>query len=297
MSKAQFFLLNLLLVMAAALTTAGFLSSRKVRRELPAQVASEESETGRKRARARSAADAQTAALAELLWQKNLFVPERSPSIRTPDDDPSAAPAGPAEMELTGIGRIADRQAAIIIVNSRGRSVRRGIGGQPPPPAADTPKKKIYSIGDEIEDTGFTLAEIKIDKQFHDKETRSYGLYEVVLNDPHGGTKTLRMQTGDTASATRSASAASAQEKIKAVVIAPPLRDATAPPPPPPSADGTTAEISPATPNIVVGGGGAPDETPGKPVAEMTREERLKWAIETRRRHMQERAAEQAAPK
>lgn len=285
MNKLQLLLLNMLLACAAVLATAGLVRSHEHQRSMPKAPAEDgDAQLIAPRVRNRLNRPARLGDVSEGLWQNNLFNPQRGPIVEAPGEkqDETAMPS--AELELTGIGRIGKRQAAIIIVKSapvrRIRNLRdRRQRGRP---QAET---GIYAVDDEIGDTGYRLKEINFDKQA--------GVREVSLVDADGQTRVLSMETDDPASQARSESAAAEAPKQVATIKTPaqPPRDASAPPPPPPVA-GQPGDGAPAPPPkapVIPAGASDDQETPDKPVAEMTREERLKWAIEMRRRHMRNR--------
>jgi len=282
MSKLQLLVLIALLASASFLATSGLVNSVGVERELPPEPVIEDP-ADKSAGRARPEPRSLVSSVSDRLASKNLFVPERGPKIDETTGETPPPPPGSATLELTGIGKIGKRQAAIIMVSPGRRSPRSRGAPQP----SEAPKKKIFTVGDEIGDTGKTLTEINFDRQ--------EGICEVVLTEPGGGTEVLCMETDDKASQARSATAAKNQQAAAHVRVAPPARDAKSPPPPPGSG-GTGVAIAPTTPNITTtpGTGVA---TPEKPVAEMTREERLKWAIEMRTRHMQNRQKEKETPR
>jgi hypothetical protein len=280
LTKFQLIVFNLLMVFCAILTTAGLVRSGETGEQLPAYegLGSEEQQGARP-------LDGGPALVATMpspddLYAKNLFVPERGPRTIEPGEEPEE-PEEVQDLELTGIGRIGDQEAAIIVVG-RPRRVVRGRGGRRPPPAATGGKKRIYEVGDEIDDTGYRLEKIIY--------SREEGTCEVLLSDSRGGERVLRMETDDTASVARAEKAVvAAREQQATVNVREPARDASSPPPPPPAPGGEGGEPpTPPTPTLTTGDLGD-DEKPSKPVSEMTRQERLKWAIEMRRRHMQNR--------
>lgn len=282
MSKFQLLALIALLASASLLGTVGLIQANDSFQELPPapqKASRDKTETAGNFPLAKSSAE--VTALAEGLSANNLFVPERGPRVEDPEGGETVVDAGLTDLELTGIGKIGDRQAAIITVNARRTSSRTR---RPPTPAGELPQKKIFNIGDTIADTGLTLAKINFDKR--------EGICEVELTEPGGGTRILKMETDDKASQSRSSKASQTEVKTASINIPrPALTPDSVKPPPPPVLPGTEvqqggASDTPPTPNILSTGSNG--KTSKVPLGKMSREDRLKKILELRQERLKE---------
>lgn len=359
MNKGQLISLVLLLGSAAVLATSGLIRSIDQTRSLP--VADREEPTHHEKPimsrPVRPAPGRGAAASSEGLWRKNLFTPSRGPRAEEPKDEQEEAPTQPAQMELTAIGRVGDKQAAVILVSA---SMQRRRPGRDQRTEPAQPAKKLYMVGEKVGETDYALTEIHFDKR--------QGVCEVVLTDSAGRTKILGMERDDQASQARAASAAVAPDAGSGGVLTAAAGEVAgraraggartgAPPPPPGSPPSSPTSDTNNSPNVFRGGStnqfvatvtttrtsspgstqtsvftSAParpgrseqpvaiEETgdispnyvlgrvdqegkgfsvgsdrqldrsvPDKPLDEMTKEERLRWAIEMRRRAMAKR--------
>ncbi len=289
MSRTGWFITNLLLAVVAALTTRAILRPPTV---------SEAASAGRRRAAVdptqraapvpvKDAGSGSHSALvtavlgeADTLWKDSLFRPDRTEDIVTEATAPSATPNAAVQFELIGVGLIADKSAAIILVKSnRPRTTSptsRGRGSRPLPSAPPERKRHVYRLGDEIADTGYVLKEIKLTE------------VTVARGDQ---TQVLKLERGDASSKKRKEDAAreEAARKRKAAATAKSSGNRTGtaaapglPPPPPPP-----------PPAAVPGGPGGPP-TPGRKTttpAPTTYQERMRRALEARRRILERRKA------
>ncbi len=294
MNKMQLLILNVLLLTTAGLATFGLVASHGQPPSIPLYEPRMVESSGQPTVAVQEAGPVSSLDV-QVIWEKNLMHPSRSSAVDEVVATAVAVDNRPADLELVGIGKVGSREAAVILVHAPAlRRTPRGLRppGQSEPPAIS--KRRIYNVGDVIEDTGYRLQEIHFDKQA--------GLREVVLVDENGASRTLKIETNDSASLSRAATAAestAAIERAAAAAVAVPQPAAVAPalaatrgggdggsPPPPPPAPAGVAGQPPPTPATIgapAGEAGVPD----KPVAEMSREERLRWAIEMRRRQMQ----------
>lgn len=198
----------------------------------------------------------------DVLWQETLFDPDRRFEEKGTDPPPPPTP-GPTQkvgdMELIGIGKIGERQAAIILVTARRGRGRNDEAGA---------KRNIYRVDDEVQDTGYKLVRIEND--------------EVELKS-NNRTEILALNIGDAASARRSQQAVreAQQERLKTQQQAvaqedPPSATPPRPPPPPPA------------PGVVTGGNPSSGGERTESSAE-ERRERIRRALEARRRLLQKR--------
>ncbi|NOY80086.1 MAG: hypothetical protein GXP31_03680, partial [Kiritimatiellaeota bacterium] len=240
MSRTGWFIANLLLAAAAALATrailrpqtapdAGAAGQRQTafgttQRAAPVPVKTTEPE---------SHSALVTAVLGETdtLWKDSLFRPDRTEDLVTDKAAPSAAPNASVQFELIGVGVIADKSAAIILVKSNRPRVasRTSRGSRAAPSPAPERKRHVYKLGDEIADTGYVLKEIKLTE------------VTVVRGDEK---QVLKLERGDASSKKRKEEAArdEALRKRKAAATAKsavrktktPATPGMPPPPPPP---------------------------------------------------------------
>mgnify|MGYP006273665367 CR=1 FL=1 len=175
-----------------------------------------------------------------ILWEKTLFHPRRTDEVPTvegpPDDDAPTTPQRNLDMELIGIGKMGDRQAAIILVKASRRRTDQPSG-----------TRNVYRLGDDIQDTGYTLVNIQTSD------------VELKRGDE---SRILALNSGDTPSERRAQAAAQdAAQRTRS------QRAKSSPPPPPP-------------PPPVPGGAGADkNESP----EEAERREKIRRAIEARK--------------
>lgn len=203
------------------------------------------------------------------LWRASLFQPTRSEGEDS--GTPAAAAAAVSDFELVGIGIIGDEAAAIIVEGTRAApsfpAVR--LPGAPAAAPETRAKPRIYRLGDTVADSSFVVKEVRLD--------------EVVLSRG-GEERTLRLETGDAASRRRAEQAGKdAAARLPQVTVAPPpvptVKGAPPPPPPPP---GTAAAAPPA---VQPGSTVAVTPVAGTTApAAMTREERIRAALEARQR-------------
>jgi len=189
MSGATWLLLNLILAVAAGVTTVGM---RKLsHNKLPDYKVEEKDEQQGNAAKAdtqhakdqRPAPKLPTAA-SDDIWQKSLFRPDRAEEVATaeeqqPQNQVDVQQAN-ADFELVGIARIGlpDKAVPVAIINQKNANSRGGRnigpGGrnrpgmrQPPntPAANATPikLKHTFKVGDVINQSGYTLTEINVD--------------------------------------------------------------------------------------------------------------------------------------
>lgn len=233
----------------------------------------------------------------DVLWEKSLFRPDRTEEEATETPGPAGAggKAGAEGMELIGIGRVGDIAAAIILTRAAPAAPppgpRPGLGpGAAKAGAAakaERPAKTqhIYKVGQAVGDSGYKVKEIR--------------LTEVVL--VHGSEElTLKLEKGDASSKTRSDSAAAiaaSRSAAAAAVLPPPIpmpgaalagaagaAHGTPPPPPPPP------PIPGMLPTTAHGGGGAAVANAATTaVSGASKEERIKAALEARRRILDKR--------
>ena len=194
MSGATWLLLNLILVVAAGVTTVGMRNFSKSK--LPDYQIEEQDEkqsSGKQATptvrESRPAPKPPTAA-SDDIWQKSLFRPDRAEEVATAEDQQDAAnkvdaQQANADFELVGIARIGlpDKSAPVAIINQKNPSNRNarnlppgrgrpgpgpgsGRPGGPAAPAAPEVKlKHTFRVGDVINQSGYTLTEINIDKK------------------------------------------------------------------------------------------------------------------------------------
>jgi len=201
----------------------------------------------------------------DVLWRKTLFRPERTEEVapETVDGEPAPKPTD-TDMELTGMGRINEEAAAIILVKRiRTKRPRRGPGAKTPAKPEKT--KRVYKLGDEVAGTGYVVKEISFNE---------------VLLVRGNEERTLKLESGDASSEQRRTQAAQAEKRAAVVAAAktqttpakmPAGGTKTQPPPPPP-------------PPPVAGLPTLPTPGASSKAAQMTREERIKRAREIRER-------------
>lgn len=195
----------------------------------------------------------------DVLWEKTLFTPDRTEIVdetKSEDDDDQKETERSSkygDMELIGIGKINKRQAAIILVRER----RRRGGGQP----TGGGKKNVYRVDDPIQETGYTLA--RIDKA------------EVEIKR-HEESRILALDSGDSASQNRAAKAASkAQQQRQEMKQQESDKKEKAPePPPPPPAPGERSNDN---------------DNGEQEQAQKDRRERIRQALEARRKLLEKR--------
>ena len=194
MSGATWLLLNLILVVAAGVTTVGMRNFTKTK--LPDYQIEEKEEkqnSGKQTTpatRENRPVSKPPAAASDDIWQKSLFRPDRAEEVATADDqqDPANkvdAQQANADFELVGIARIGlpDKSAPVAIINQKNASNRNarnlppGARGRPgpgpgrpggPASASTTPEVKLkhtFKVGDVINQSGYTLTEIDVDKK------------------------------------------------------------------------------------------------------------------------------------
>lgn len=225
------------------------------------------------------------------LWERTLFRPERTEDVPKPEDEEGEEkePEPTVDMELIGIGIIADKKAAIILVKpkaaprrpARSRTPTSAARGakEPAPSGPDKPKQRVYKVGQEIEDTGYEVKEITIDE------------VTLVRGDEE---RILKLEAGDEQSKNRRELAAKESEKPKEAPAEekPPeataekpageeKKEASTPPPPPPP------------PVALPGGpGGGTGSGSSTPAASLSRDERIQRAREIRDRLLQRRSGQ-----
>lgn len=235
---------------------------------------------------------------ADLLWQRTLFRPEREEKVITAGAEAKKADdkkTTSVQFELVGIMAIATEAVAIIqIRQTRVRSSTRGR--RTPPKDGKQPgglqnTRHVYRVGQEIEDTGYTLKEVRM----HEDETedegvrgRRVGEAVVVKGDEE---RILRIERDDAGSVARVETARKQQEATRqlAQVRERKHREAAAkkatatpgkppPPPPPPVAAAPGAGRRRATPSASASA--ASVATPRT----LSRDERIRKALEARKR-------------
>ncbi len=104
----------------------------------------------------------------DILWEKNLFHPERTFEESLIEDLDIKEPEQVNEhFELMSIAQVANKSCASIRVIKKARSQRRRANNRRNNRRAKSPKKdtnqKIYMLNDSVGETGFKLTEIGID--------------------------------------------------------------------------------------------------------------------------------------
>jgi len=223
------------------------------------------------------------------LWRETLFNPRRTEEIAE-ENEPAGTAKGPDafDFELIGIGVIGKRAAAVIWVHRRGvsrarttprgrtaavRSRQRSSGKE----KAGKDGPRVYKLGDPVEDTGYTVKEIRLN--------------EVVLVRGDE-TRVLALDRSDEGSTKRSEAAAREEEKReqarKARLAAASgagrkpqttRKKPGAPPPPPPP------------PPAPVPGAGTTPGAPKPATPSQSYQERIRRALEARRRILEQRRA------
>lgn len=284
-----FWLINVSLLLVAILVTTAVASSKSKTATVQEVDAGSERKRAEPSSRMSQVSPSTVGAATDdtdVLWQKSLFRPDRTEE-ESSNSEEVTGPANQAAdgMELIGIGVIGTESAAIILTKEAGpvppmRAAFTGpkAGGSGKPAEKDkTPAVKtqhIYKLGQVVGLTGFKVKEIK--------------LAEVILAKG-AEERTLKLEKGDAASKTRSESAAAAATRTAAAAattsppippsmpgaVHPGFAGANAPPPPPPIP-------MPAVPAVA---------NPALPVAvdQATKDERIKTALEARRRIMDKR--------
>lgn len=223
---------------------------------------------------------------ADVLWQKSLFRPDRSE-----ESLPESTPGGEvgarfADMELTGIAVIGTQATAIIVTADRNAAGLRTPNPtfhrnstSPPPGTVTGPKtiaaivKHVFRVGEMVGDSGYTVKDIRMD--------------QVVL--AHGDEeRVLKLEKGDSASRSRTDQAAK-----ESATRNPPLpASAPRPPVPQPGMPGTagfTVQPPPPPPAPIAAGNSAAIAAAAAAGSPVARDDRIKAALEARRKLINDR--------
>ncbi|MBP1582993.1 MAG: hypothetical protein J6866_03455 [Victivallales bacterium] len=190
MSGATWLLLNLILAVAAGVTTVGMrkLSHTKLpdyKLEEKDEKQGNASKPDTQQARTQRPAPKPPTAASDDIWQKTLFRPDRAEEIATADEQQPQnqvdAQQANADFELVGIARIGlpDKAVPVAIINQKnarnrgGRNMAPGPrGGRPGRPQPNAPAtnnappvklKHTFKVGDVINQSGYTLTEINVE--------------------------------------------------------------------------------------------------------------------------------------
>ncbi len=203
----------------------------------------------------------------DTLWQRTLFRPERTEAVsleqeENEDDEPERKQER-FEMELIGLGRIGDKSATVIRVKKTrgGRSDKKDL------------KKNVYRLNDSVQDTGFEVTDIALDKV-----TLSRG----------DETRELTLTKSDSASKKRRKEAVRAEkqkekERKKRQQEKEEKEDKPEPPPPPPAPGAPDSEADEER------GQAEGQQKKRQEDEELTKRERIKRALEARRRILEKR--------
>ncbi len=268
-----YWLLNLVLASLAVLAILWVANQQpQARRELPRRL-SEEAAVGS----LQSGAGTEGVELAvrplmenlDDLYKRSLFRPDRSEVLEEVEDTDDQDDSAPQDMELIGIGIIGKEAAAIILVKEapqrriRGRVVSSAVPEK-------KPTRHVYRIGQSVADSGYIIKEIELKR---------------VVLERGDEERVLELQHGDQGSQQRVATAEAEAKKAAAVPTTPSVTPSeksptlTPPPPPPPPPGG-------------LGTPSAPSATATTPET-LSREERIRRALEARRRILERRKAAQ----
>lgn len=189
------------------------------------------------------------------LWKRSLFRPDRTEIAEDGETEDVPAATTNVNMELTGIIKIGEGAVAVIEVQGGRPSPRRGRRAQSE--GETETQRKVYSVGETIDSTSYTLIEITFDSIRVKSGTKEL---------------TIPLERGDESSSERKSRAASNTQQVNVNVSQNPMNRATPPaassppPPPPPPA---------ATP---------PSNQSSNTENSLSRTERIKRALEARRR-------------
>jgi len=190
MSGATWLLLNLILAVAAGVTTVGMRNlSRTKLPDYKLEEKDEKQGTATKQdpqqSKSQRPAPKPPTAASDDIWQKTLFRPDRAEEIATADEQQPQnqvdVQQANADFELVGIARIGlpDKAVPVAIINQKNANSRGGRGmapgprggrpGRPQPNAPATNNappvklKHTFKVGDVINQSGYTLTEINIE--------------------------------------------------------------------------------------------------------------------------------------
>ncbi len=209
------------------------------------------------------------------LWQQSLFRPERTEDMEVAEGAVEAVPQGSTDLELIGVGIIGKDAAAIILIKEN--PGRRTPGRQEDKRTRAAGNRHVFRKGAAVGDTGYVLKDISLNR---------------VVLQRGSEERVLQLESSDAASAERSAKAVAATTEKKAeseavAAKAEAKTDSLMPPPPPPPPPMPMIGGNPAA-----AGGGA--TTPGTAPAEtLSKEERIRRALEARKRILEQRQTEE----
>ena len=225
---------------------------------------------------------------ADLLWQRTLFRPEREEKVITAGAEAKKADdkkTTSVQFELVGIMAIATEAVAIIqIRQTRVRSSTRGRRTPPKDgkqPGGPQNTRHVYRVGQEIEDTGYTLKEVRMHEDETEEGVRGRRVGEAVVVKG-AEERILRIERDDAGSVARVETARKQQEASRQIaqVRARKQKEAAAkkvartpgtPPPPPP-------------PPVAAAPGAASKRASVATPRTLSRDERIRKALEARKR-------------
>ena len=233
---------------------------------------------------------------ADLLWQRTLFRPDREEKVISAGEDekkPEEKKTTSVEFELVGIMAVGPEAIAIIQVRqARTRAARpsRTSRGGKQQSSGPQNTRHVYRIGQEIEDTGYTLKEVRMrEDETEDEGVRGRRVGEAVVTKGDEE-RILRIERDDSGSQQRVETARKQQEasqqlaqarvrkqkeEAEKVAAAP----GTPPPPPPPPVAAPPGAGSSTASSSRTSGSGAGVATPRTP----SRDERIRRALEARK--------------
>jgi hypothetical protein len=219
-----------------------------------------------------------------MLHEQTLFNPDRTEALdlrsdEKASDEKASDEKAPMDMELIGIGTVGEKSAAVILTRTApGRSRSNET----------TRSKHVYMLGQSVADTGYVI--------------ESISMREVILvkGDEE---RTLRLETTDATSEKRNMAAAEqakeAVAKMNSETVETAKKDKGATPPPPPPPPPVPAQLQEALEVAraakAANGGQSESAAPDAKEDEqdLSRQERIKRALEARRRILQKRRNEE----
>ncbi len=252
--KGLLFLANILLTVAAVLLTVHLVksSSAPTVSDEGALAASEFRPPSKRKAARRPNVN-RDVRRADVIWEKNLFHPQRVFEEFVEPEKPEIEEEKVNEVfELVSIARVQDRACASIIYRQERPKPKRGrrtparrtakARKQPPRKARKDENRKVYRLNDPVGETGYILAKINIDAVLLRKGDHDLPLY-INKGDEYskGRREDAFKQLAKAADAGKKKTARAGQaDKAKAAAKkGAPMRRPPPPPPPPAAAEPT----------------------------------------------------------